>query len=206
MAQLITFEDAQLAIKPFYTNLFGIINSAWRDWQQLPPYAIAKASTRTRASFVHDFMVSRAGDLTSLNEAIRSVNHRSMFALVIESQAGFIALRFKKLNDDGLSKSQPTQQVRDFQEQVTIAGIGAAHHLEVGYVLNHTQDAIQSIDMVCPSGLNAIYWKAEITPSNMAGKVSDLLKTSDTESSKDLGFTVKRRDIGDTGNAATGTN
>lgn len=206
MTKLISFENAQSILKPYYNPIWAVIDSAWKDWQQLPPNALAKASPRTRASFVHDFMVSRATDLTFSDGTIRSVHHRSMFALVIESEAGFIALRLKKLNDDGLSKSQPTQQVRDFQEQVTIDGIGASHHLEVGYVLNHTQDAIQSIDMVCPSGLNAIFWKAEITPMSIEKRVSDLLDASDSQSSNDLGFTVKRRDIGDTGNAATGTN
>lgn len=205
MTKLISFESAQAALKPHYQKFWSVIDSAWNDWQQLPPNLLTIASTRSRASVVHDFMVARANELVSIDGTIRSVYHRFMFALVIESSAGFIALRLKKLNEDGLSKSQPTQQVKDFQEQVTIEGIGAAHHLEVGYVLNHAQTSIQSIDMVCPSGLNSVFWKAEITPMSIDGRVDDLLGGSDPQASNDLGFTVKRRDIGDAGNAATGT-
>jgi hypothetical protein len=205
MTKLISFDDAQTALKPYYNKIWTLINAAWNDWQQLPPSALAKASARTRASFVHDFMVARANGLVDVDGTIRSIRHRAMFTLVIESETGFIALRLKKLNEDGLSKSQPTKQVRDFQAQVTIEGIGAAHHLEVGYVLSHAEDSIRSIDMVCPSGLNAILWKAEITPNRIEGRVANILDGNDTDASNDLGFTVKRRDTGDTGNAATGT-
>ena len=98
-----------------------------------------------------------------------------MYVLVFSPPGfqGCIGIRLKKLDIDGLSKNQPTTQVQEFRDQMTLPGINASYHLEAGYVVDRFGSALASIDLVCPSG-DGSYWKAEITPNVVNQNVANL--------------------------------
>lgn len=204
---LITFEKASTSLSPHFQNLWGMVDGAWKDYQTLiPAEARAIASTRSRASFVHDFMVKRAHKIAETNAGIHVSKYRMMFALVFSSGDDFIAMRLKKLDEDGISKNNPTIQSTDFRNQISIPGIPARHHLEIGYILNPTQDSISSIELVCPSG-RGNYWMAEVTPADAKENLYNLWEQRGEEEQSSTGFIVKRRsiDIGED-NAANDSN
>jgi hypothetical protein len=192
---LISFEDAHSALSGYFPRLWSIVDGAWVDYEtKIPPEVRAVASPRSRASLVHDFMVKRSFEMAEACQGVSIVKHKLMFTLVFESAHGFIAMRLKKLGEDGTSKNHLTKQVIDFRNQIEIPGIGARFHLEVGYILNKTQDSINSIELVCPSG-NKPYWMAEVTPLTVKENLFSLWEHRGAEEQEDTGFTVTRRRI-----------
>lgn len=193
---LIAFDAADAALSSKYSSLWAVASGGWTDYNSLVPAEVrAVASTRSRASLVHDFMVNRARKLAEIDQDICCIQHRLMFTLAIKASSGLIAVRLKKMDEFGLSRNNPTKQVEDFRNQKELAGIEAKHHLEIGYVLTPLQDAVRSIELVCPSG-DGIYWMAEVTPHSAQENNYNLWEHRGEEEQKNTGFTVKRRTLG----------
>lgn len=163
---LIEFDDAYRAMSPYFDRLWGVVNGAWADWnEEISPKVRALAHSRTRACMVNDFMRTRGSRLSLEDSSVSVILKRQMFVLVFSPPgfAGSIGVRLKKLDEEGLSRNQPTTQVSAFREQLMLPDFNADYHLEAGYVTDRFGSALSSIDLVCPAG-DAIHWKAEIVP------------------------------------------
>jgi hypothetical protein len=162
---LISFDAAQEQLSDMFDPLWEIVSNAWADWQaETSPKAKAILTARSRASNIHDYMVWRARGFCETRDNVEVRVRRLMCVLVINTDKAAFAIRFKKLDEDGLPKNQPTAQVLMFRHQKTLDGIPASHHLEVGYRLSRDQTRIEAIEVVCPSGERSNAWRCEITP------------------------------------------
>lgn len=173
---LIEFNDVYGAMLPYFDRLWGVVNGSWEDWEkEISPKVRALSSTRTRACLVNDFMRTRGSRLAEEDATIRVAIKQQMFILVFSPPnfQGCIGIKLKKLDEDGLSKNQPTHQVQEFRGQLPLPEINADYHLEAGYVVDHFGSVLNSIDLVCPSG-EGIYWKAEIVPNGANQNVTNL--------------------------------
>jgi len=176
LIMLIEYDNAYAALLPYFDRLWEVVNGGWGDWSgEIPAKVRAIATSRTRACMVNDFMRTRGSRLAETDPTVKAIISKQMFVLSISPPGfnGCIGLRLKKLTEDGFSKNQPTMQVQDFREQQTLPGIKADFHLEVGYVVDKFGSALNSIDLVCPSG-EGIYWKAEIVPNGANQNVASL--------------------------------
>lgn len=185
---LIEFDDTYQAMLPYFDRLWGVINGAWEDWgTEISPKVRALSSTRSRACLVNDFMRTRGSRLAEEDETIRVVIKQQMFVLIFRPPnfQGCIGIRLKKLDEDGLSKNQPTTQVREFREQLSLPEVEADYHLEAGYVVDRFGSALMSVDLVCPSG-NGIYWKAEIVPNGANQNIANLFPQEEQQDMKDV--------------------
>lgn len=195
---LIEFDNAHDAMLPYFDKIWGVIRGSWDDYQtELSAMARAINSPRTRASQIHDFMRARGTRLAETDQTIRALIHNQMFVLVF-SPIGFngcIGLRLKKLDEDGLSRNQPTAQVENFRGQLQIPEIAADYHLEAGYVTDKLGGSLQSIDWVCPSGYGN-YWKAEIVPKGANQSTFDLFEGNKEMQNKtpSIEVIVRRKD------------
>lgn len=173
---LIEFDDAYQAMLPYFDRLWNVVNGAWGDLDaEISPKVRALSSTRTRACLVNDFMRTRGSRLAEEDSTIRVVVKQQMFVLVFSPPnfSGCIGIRLKKLDENGLSKNQPTIQVQEFRGQLPLPEVKADYHLEAGYVVDRFGSALMSVDLVCPSG-EGIYWKAEIVPNGANQNVINL--------------------------------
>lgn len=185
---LIEFDNAYRAMLPYFDRLWGVINGGWEDWnEEMSPKVMAMASTRTRACMVNDFMRTRGCRLAEEDATIKIATRQQMFVLVFSPPdfSGCIGIRLKKLDADGLSKNQPTTQVQEFRNQLTLLGMEADYHLEAGYVVDRFGSALMSVDLVCPSG-NGIYWKAEIVPNSVNQNVANLFPQENQQIMKEV--------------------
>lgn len=161
----ISFQAAEQYLSGMFDPLWDIVNDAWSDWNtETSPKAKAVLTARSRASNVHDYMVWRARSFCETRDDVEVRVRRLMCVLVINTDKVAFSIRFKKLDEDGLSRNQPTAQVAMFRHQQTLDGIPPSHHLEVGYRLSRDQLRIEAIEMVCPSGDKTNAWRCEITP------------------------------------------
>lgn len=198
---LIDFDTTHSVMLPYFDRLWDVVNGAWLDWNtEISPKVRSIASTRTRACMVNDFMRERGVRLAAEDRTITVVIRQQMQVLVF-SPTGFdgcIGVRLKKLDEDGMSRNQPTGQVQDFRGQLVLTDINADYHLEAGYVLNRLESGLASIDLACPSG-NGVFWKAEIVPNAVTEKVSNLFKQQLTDQIKTV--RVRKKADKDTGDA-----
>lgn len=183
---LIDFDVTYKAMLPYFDRLWEVINGSWTDWNtEISPKVRAIATTRTRACMVNDFMRTRGARLAVEDPTVTVVIKQQMQVLVFSPEGfdGSIGIRLKKLDEDGLSRNQPTGQVQDFRGQLSLPGIKADYHLEAGYVVDRFGSALSSIDLVCPSG-EAIYWKAEIVPDGINQNLANLFPQEAPEQPK----------------------
>ena len=188
MTKLIEFENAYQAMLPYFDRLWGVVSGSWGDWEaELSPKVRALASTRTRACMVNDFMRTRGVRLAEEDPNVKAVIRQQMFVLVFSPPelGGSIGIRLKKLDEDGLSRNQQTQQVREFRGQLTLPGVQADFHLEAGYVVDRFGSALTSVDLVCPSG-DGIFWKAEIVPNGLNQNVANMFPQDEQQVMKEV--------------------
>jgi len=185
---LIEFDNCYQSMLPYFDRLWGVINGGWDDWgTEISPKVRALSSTRTRACMVNDFMRIRGLRLAEEDATISVVIKQQMFVLVLSPAGlqGCIGIRLKKLNEDGMSKNQPTIQVQEFREQLKLPEVEADFHLEAGYVVDRFGSALRSVDLVCPSG-EGIYWKAEILPNGANQSVESLFPQDNPQTPKEV--------------------
>lgn len=203
---LIDFETAYKAMLPYFDPIWRAVNGSWKDWHdEVSPRARALASSGGRAYMVNDFMRARARRMAEEDLTVTAIIRKQMFVLVFAPPdfPGCIGVRFKKLDMDGLSKNQPTDQVKEYRDQLMLPGVDADYHLEAGYVLDRFGSAITSIDLVCPSG-EGTYWKAEIIPNNAAQSVASLFTNEGEQGMKEVKVRKKSDQAAGDDDAGTG--
>lgn len=156
---LVEQTDAIQFLQPHLEGLHGIVSGGWEDY--MTGYTDAHRlvhSPITRASIVHDHIIDRASRYLQASPHLRLHDARGLKALVIADR---YAIRFKKLDENGISRNQPTKQVQDFREQMQLPGINAIYNLEAGYVLDDLETGISRICITCPNG-GRNYWEYEL--------------------------------------------
>jgi len=142
----------------------------------------------TRANIIHDHIIDRAKRGFDLKSGTRHHDSRGLSLFVLDER---FLLRFKKLNDDKVSRNQKTNQVQAFrQQQKVLDGIETLYNIEAGYVFNELEQGIQSIFLVCPNG-RGIYWDIDLADTEKTSSVTDLFSQDNTEKTSTI-FTPKR--------------
>lgn len=134
---LIEFDVAHRALLPYLNSLRGVIEGAWKDWEnEISPKVRSISHSRSRACMVNDFMKIRGIRLAEEDKSVKFITKKQMFVLIFAPKNfdGCFGIRLKKFDEDGLSKNQPTSQVNDFCGQQSLPGIPADYHLEAGYI------------------------------------------------------------------------
>lgn len=170
---IISQAEALKDLAPHLGSFYAIATGAWDDCRNLPGKDLAIFTFRTKSSAVHDYMVFRAAHYCEVAERIRPFKKNGMKGILVD---GKYAIRFKKLDEDGKSKSQRTQQVMLYRSQVQLEGIDAQHHLELGYVTNSLRTEVLDVRIVCPSGEAANAWGSSIIASPAVSIVEDLFE------------------------------
>ncbi|MET4574983.1 hypothetical protein [Ottowia thiooxydans] len=151
-----------------------MVRGAWADYRALPSICHVTFGARSRASVVHDFLLSRAAAYADSTPGVCYFKLNLMHGIVI---GGRYAIRFKKFDYDNRSRNQPTLQVAEFRSQIELDGIDAAHHLEVGYILDDLDADVVDVRLACPSGYGNA-WVVSLSDRGTATVVADLFSPS----------------------------
>lgn len=167
-----------------------IILSAWARLDLVPAAERVALTSTTRANMVQNWIVE---------EASRRLNYRQIVdcsGMKVFVMGGGIALRFKKLDRDGLSRNVKTGQITKFAAQEQLAGVESQCNIEAGYVLDALQTHIESTHIVCPNGIRNICWSLELTDARPKAVVRDLFQTRNAPGENVLPF-KKKKEFGD---------
>lgn len=176
---LIDRDEAVEILQPHLQAIYDIIRGGWEDLQKLTEDEKRKFGPGTRAAIVHDFQVARGIQyFSALGDENAYVYELSkLYVFDIEQK---IAIRFKKLDRELLSRNQPTRQVREFRGQQQLPGVEATSNIEAGYVLDELEQEIVWIGLVCPNN-KGTYWEVELRESQTINTVTDMFDHSDTQ-------------------------
>ena len=190
-------QDVAVEALPAMAEFRPIMLEAWAEWLDLPASFRSKMSASARAFSVHDLMVDFA--IRRLSRFARVWDKAGLKLFVF---ADTISIRIKKHDEDLASRNQPTRQVKALLGQQPLDGVPAVHHLEMGYVLDASQTAISSTNLVCPNGHgNRPFWHIELKDEGYQVEVTDLFDRSrsaqdETETESDSGSRWKKRESG----------
>jgi hypothetical protein len=171
---LIAQSEALAILKPHIAALKSLPFEAWAEYHgEIPGSILLKFCPRTRASGIHNLMISAATKYAAVSSGVRIFESQMMRGITVNNR---LAIRFKKLDEDNRSRNQPSKQVRAFRNQKQLDGIAALHNLELGYVLNDSETEVVEARLVHPSG-KGVYWWTTLGDEGQAGGTIELFPT-----------------------------
>lgn len=190
---LVEQSQAITEIGLFMPALREIFVGSWIDYNEDYSAKVRLVhNATTRANILHDHQVARASRFAVENGFELADFDRLKILLI-----GNYAIRFKKFDELLGSSNQPTKQVKEFRNQVSLSlpGISETYNLEAGYQLTEDQTEIYKTWLIQPSG-KGFKWNIELMESGVKSIVEDLLanshaneETQDAEESKVRGKT-----------------
>lgn len=149
-------------LDPYLAKIRQCITQAWEDYKR-ECYSIRhKATARSRASNVHDNMVYHAKIIFSEMDGVRYFEKRNLFLLIIQD---ILCIRFKKLDENMISRNIPTQQTLSYlSQQFEIPDLPIPKNLIAGYILNETQTEIDKCLVTLPVGTKHVRWHLDLEP------------------------------------------
>lgn len=169
----LSLDEGLQILRPHLDALYMLPKNAWKRYQEIPSEFSAIFSKRTRASAMHDLMLSEAASYACKVDGIRWFTVNKLSGFIIDEK---IAIRFKKLDS-----KIPTNQVISFRGQRNIPGIDVIHHLELGYHLDSLERGIAEICITYPSGLRDNFWYFNISKSGSVSIVENLFANKQTD-------------------------
>lgn len=187
---MISFNETKEILEPHLAAFYQVPHQAWIDYlNDIPEKTRLIFCKRTRASAVHDYMVSRAAKYAESVDEVKLFKINMLYGLII----GNIAVRFKKFDESNISSNQLTKQVVNFRNQQKLDGIDAIYNLEVGYSLDRHEKEIAQVTLACPSGLKNNLWEIEINENRPLELVVDLFSEYQDEDIQPAKFKAKKK-------------
>ena len=161
MAARGSMEDVMATLDAHLDPFDEILRAAAATYAKYPPEFRIDHDNRASASNIYSHIVVEADKRFADRSDIRTVAVRGLKIWLIED----VAIRFKKMDGSGRTRSYQTKQQRDFDAQLELPGIPhAATRIAVGYVLDPTGSYLRSqVARPLPRGRTS--WCAAIVPA-----------------------------------------
>jgi len=135
-------EQVKDILAPHHSALLRIILNAWEDRKKCPDMAFK----RTIANAMWDYMIKHARIEFDDTPGIHVIDRPNTCLLHFDSG---IVLRFKKGDDNNLSRNYPTNFALDFNDpQINLPSVPHATRVEVLYIPDREGVEIESIRVV----------------------------------------------------------
>jgi hypothetical protein len=144
-----------------------------RYFQEYPASVRADHDTTTQANCIYDHILARVQALLEGRKGVRFILAQGLTVLVIRTR---YAIKFKKLQETGVSSNVRTEQSNAFDQQGELAGMPPrAIHLKVGYVPDSSNTLIERMLVVCPNG-QSVAWAQQFGLGEAADQWAEVTK------------------------------
>ncbi len=117
--------------------------AAWSDWESLPDRGKFSRWARTRAGMVFERLADRLQEAFSGDPGVKFHFGDETLKMVFDNS---IVARCKKANANEVGDNIPTQAEADFVDAPSeIPGLGGLKKVEIVYVLNRIQTAVERV-------------------------------------------------------------
>jgi hypothetical protein len=161
---ILSFEEAQQALTPYYDKLANAVLEGFNDYLKVHNCAAERIGfveyeIRTKANLVHDHIKIRIKEAFFDVSEVETGKWKGIFAVKINDD---LFIRFKKLNDDYSASNFQTNQTKNFLNQLALEGFPEEPtFLFAGYQPDKTWTGIKGIYIACWEG-DQIQWVEEI--------------------------------------------
>lgn len=153
--RILTREQADEILKPYYDDLLRCVQSGLDQFLQLPDSLRAVSRPRTLANLLNDTIRSDA--VRRFQDDVQvSMNLEHEGALFIFAEK--IALRFKKVDADLMPRNVRTARQHDIAEQqLELSGVTIPTVVNLGYQPNVIFTEIRSVSLICRRHRNLLW-------------------------------------------------
>ncbi len=156
--------DAMGALDPYFDDLDAICRTAHARYRTYPPEALIEHDRRAAANCIYSHMLAEAERRLTGREGVVALNLRGLYVWVVGQ---VVTIRFKKMDEDGRSRTYPTKQAKDYDRQRELPGLPSPPiNLVVGYLPDPTETEIVRIQVARPFGREAMDWCAALVPTS----------------------------------------
>lgn len=160
-----SMEDLLAALAPYHDTLDEIARAAHATYRSYDATHLLEHSPTAQATNIHCHAIAEAERRFLDDPNVVSKEIRKLQVWIFKSQD--VVLRFKKMDEDGLSQNILTRQQLDFDTGEELPGLPfPPERLTFGYLLDRTGTVYQRTQIAQPKG-STVLWCAAIVPAEM---------------------------------------
>ena len=149
-------------MEPVLDDLNAIPRAAHAAYRSYDPRHLIEHSPRSQATCIYDHMVAEADRRFGERDGVEPIDVRGLKLWVFDQHT---VVRFKKMDEDGVTRNYPTLQARAFDLNRELDGVPPKPiRVTVGYLLDPTGTSIKRVQVARPNG-RSVDWCAAIVPT-----------------------------------------
>ena len=157
-----SMEDLMAALAPYHDAMDEIGRAAHALYRTYNPAHLVEHSSRAQATVIYDHAVAEADRRLLDDRNVLSKEIRRLQVWIFKDQD--IVLRFKKMDQDGLSQNYRTRQQKDYDRGEELPGLPyPPERLTFGYLLDATGTNYVRTQIAQPKGASVL-WCAALVP------------------------------------------
>ena len=157
-----TQEEIMASIDHLLDDLDAICRIGFGTYRRYPAEFLVEHDARAAAANTYCHMLAEAERRLSDRPKIVLLDIRGLKVFVIGATE---VIRFKRMDEDGISRNYPTKQAKDFDSGETLPGLPSpAARITAGYLPDVTGTSIIRVQIARPFG-RSVKWCAAIVPA-----------------------------------------
>ncbi len=158
-----SLEDIVSGIEPWLDDFDQIARTGHNRFRGYRPEDLIELDSRAQAACTYSHMISEADRRFLDKKGIRPLEIRGLKLWLFEPAD--VVVRFKKMDEDGLTRNYPTKQAKDFDRGYDLPGLPLPPiRITAGYLLDRTGTAIDRTQIARPCGNKRTLWCVAIVP------------------------------------------
>jgi hypothetical protein len=158
-----TIFETMDALGVYLDDFDAITRSAHALYRTYAPNVLVELDSRAQAVCTYCHMVAEADRRFLGRAGVRALDIRGLKLWLFEEANA--VMRFKKMDEDGLTRNYPTKQARDFDAGRQLPGLPQPPvRLTAGYLLDLTGLEFVRSQIAKPAGRKKAIWCAAIVP------------------------------------------
>lgn len=157
-----TMDEFMAILSPYHDVLDQIGRAAHAMYRSYDPAVLVEHSSTAQANNIHSHALAEAERRFLDDSNVISKEVRRLQVWIFKKQE--VVLRFKKMDEDGMSQNIRTQQQADFDAGKELPGLPyPPERLTFGYLLDQTGTVYERTQVAQPLG-KSVLWCAAIVP------------------------------------------
>lgn len=158
-----SLEDIVSGIEPWLDEFDQIARTGHSRYRNYPAADLIELDSRAQAACTYSHMIAEADRRFLGKKGIRPIEIRGLKLWLFEPAD--VVVRFKKMDEDGLTRNYPTKQAKDFDRGYDLPGLPMPPiRVTAGYLLDQTGTQIERTQLARPLGNKRTMWCVAIVP------------------------------------------
>jgi hypothetical protein len=183
---MLSQSEVEVRLAPYVPGMQQVVLKAWMDWMASGHNGIWTCK-RSRAAYVWEQMVLEAKRQFAGDRKVSILRKNESFLFLMDE----LVFRFKKSDPYGYTSNVPTQAALDYHDpQEDLPGVPSVQRLEITYVLNKLETAVQDILLVARDQ-DRVLWRSSILRDDDGAHVVPITVSRPPQSPAPASQTIK---------------